>query len=105
MRFNDRINRLRLGTIKAADKMAGIATISSGTTVASVAAAGISSGDLVFLQPYMYANAQTAVASGAQTFLGGLAVSSVGADRFMIFTVGSRAPIVDLPVGWFVVRK
>lgn len=105
MIFNDRINRLKLKTIKAADQMAGISIMTSGTAVVSVSATGVMSGDIISVTPYMFANALTDVASGNKVFVGNLAVSSVRADAFTIFAVGSRAPAVDCPISWVVIRK
>jgi len=78
----------------------GIATINSGTTVASVAATGVVSGDVIVALPYMYPDATTTVASAAQ-FFAGLVVTSVRAGAFEIRAIFSRAPISNMPVAWF----
>lgn len=78
----------------------GIATINSGTTVASVSAIGVASGDVIVALPYQYPDATTTVASGAQFFIG-LVATSVRADAFEIRAINSRAPISNMPVAWF----
>ena len=81
-------------------RIRGLATMNSGTTVVSIAATGVVSGDVIFGQPLQYGDARTAVASGSQFFIGVVACS-VRAGAFELFAIGSRAPISDMPLGWF----
>lgn len=81
-------------------RVRGIITMNSGTTVASVAATGVVSGDVIQALPIQYGDARTVVASGAQFFIGVIACS-VRAGAFELFAIGSRAPISDMPLGWF----
>ncbi len=77
----------------------GVATVSSGTTVATVSAAAARSGAVIILTPYMYANA---VNSGQHLF--SPVVGSVSTGRFVIFGAGSIAPLADCPVAWQIIR-
>ena len=81
-------------------RVRGIATMNSGTTVVSISATGVVSGDVILGQPIQYGDARTAVASGAQFFIGVVACS-IRAGAFELFAIGSRAPISDMPLGWF----
>jgi len=76
----------------------GIAAITSGTTVVSVAATGVVSGDVVLANLYMY----------NQTYNGSkfvtITVQSVRAGAFEVATVGSVAPVGTANVAWFVVK-
>jgi len=78
----------------------GLANITSGTTVVSISATGVVSGDVIIATPYMYADAQTTVTSGSQFFVG-ITVASVRTGAFEIFAIGSRAPIANCPVAWW----
>lgn len=82
--------------------MSGIAIISSGTTVASVTATDVKSGDIVMTNIYMYGAATTV--AGSRT-VGATAVMSVRAGAFEIVAVGSLAPSVDMPVAWTVFHR
>ena len=83
--------------INANARVRGIVTVLSGTTVASVTATGVASGDVLVTGIYMYADARTFNASRFIT----TAAMSVRADAFEIVTVGSVAPISDMPVAWW----
>lgn len=78
-------------------RIRGIATVLSGTTVVSVAATGIASGDAILTTIYMYGDARTFNAS--RFFSTG--VMSVRAGAFEIITIGSVAPTQDMPVSWW----
>lgn len=76
-------------------RIRGIATINSGTTVVSVAATGVVSGDSILTSILQYASGQSSQAI-VVTF-----ASSVRTDAFEIRTVGSNAPVGGMPVAWF----
>lgn len=76
----------------------GIATINSGTTIASVAAAGVASGNVILTAPIQF----TLDASSANFCMVTVA-RSVRAGAFEIVTAGSVAPAANMPVGWFVI--
>lgn len=78
----------------------GIATVLSGTSVASVAAAAARSGAVIILTPYMYANA---TASGG-ALQAAPCVGSVSAGAFMILNAGGTITFNDMPVAWQIVR-
>ena len=75
----------------------GIATMNSGTTVVSVSATGVVSGDVILPGIYMYGDART---YNQSRFIG-VAVESVRAGAFEIVATGSVAPIANMPVAWF----
>ena len=75
-----------------------IATINSGTSVVSVQATGIVSGNVILTQVYMYGSALN---SGQNIVTN---VQSVRAGAFEITTGGSIAPAANMPVAWFVMR-
>ena len=72
----------------------GIATVLSGTVVASVTATGAVSGDIIVAGIYNYTGD-----FGSASYH--VAVHSVGANYFQIQMVGSIAPTTNLPVAWF----
>ena len=76
----------------------GISTINSGTTVVSVAATAAQSGAVVLTTILQYASGVSSQAI-VNTY-----VESVRAGAFEIRTVGSVAPVGNMPVGWFVLR-
>lgn len=77
----------------------GIATINSGTNVASVAATAAVSGAVILATPIQGANM---VSSGQEFVIG---VSSVRAGAFELVICGSFAgPSANLPVAWAVIR-
>ena len=76
----------------------GIATVNSGTTVASVAATAAQSGAVIALSQYMFATAQN---SGQSIVLN---VQSVRAGAFEIVCAGSIAPAANMNVAWSIVR-
>lgn len=94
---------LTINSLTGAAGYRGISILTSGTTVVSVAATAAVSGAVIMLQPIQYVNAPTGVASAAQFFVG-VIPTSVRAGAFEITAIGSRAPIADVPVGWFVIR-
>jgi hypothetical protein len=77
----------------------GFATINSGTTVASVAATGVVSGDIILTAIIQYASVQTLPGTIGQIPV--TCARSVRAGAFEIVTVASYAPLGDMPVGWF----
>ena len=85
------------GPIAGNAQIRGIATINSGTTVVSVAATGVVSGAAILSGIIQYGDVRTFNASRFIT----TAVMSVRAGAFEIVTVGSVAPLSDMPVGWF----
>ena len=109
MRRSERLNKLTVGNIFGTSRNAGIATISSGTTVASVAAAGVKSGSVIMTTPYMYGSVRTGIASGASVTtapaLIQTQVMSVRAGAFEIVTVGSLAPNAAMPVAWTIMGQ
>lgn len=77
------------------DVIRGIATVSSGTTVASVGATGVVSGNVILTGIIQYASgvaSQAVVTTYAE---------SVRTGAFEIRCIGSVAPVGDMPVGWF----
>ena len=89
---------LTINSLTGAAGWRGIATISSGTTIASVAATAAVSGAVILLTAYQGVNM---VSSGQNISLG---VESVSAGAFQIRACGSIAPTNSLPVVWLVVR-
>ena len=77
----------------------GIATVASGTTVATVAAAAVRSGDAIYLTPYNFS-----LAPNSANFCLVLTAQSVTAGQFLIQTAGSVAPPQAMPVAWHVLR-
>lgn len=76
----------------------GIATINSGTTVATVAATAAVSGAVIQATIYQYVNAQSSLSPS------NVAVQSVAAGQFLVQTVGSIAPTAPLYVAWSIIR-
>ena len=76
----------------------GLATMATSTTVISVTATGVVSGDVIVVSPYMY----------NQTYNGSkfpvVSVQSVRAGAFEIVSIGSVAPVGAMPVAWFVIK-
>ena len=104
MRIKERFLSATVKQLTAAtdNYLSGIATVASGTTVASVTCNGVNSGDGIFTQPYMYAG-NFLTATGSKFLVTG--VMSVRAGAFEIIMVGSSTPADTLPVAWFVVRR
>ena len=75
----------------------GIVTMNSGTTVVSVSATGVVSGDVIIASPIQYSSVQNSQAVGAMITV----AQSVRAGAFEIVTAGSQAPVANMPVGWF----
>lgn len=80
----------------------GIATINSGTTIASVAATAAVSGAVIIATIMQYTGDRTAPGTWGQ--IPTIAVQSVRAGAFELVCVGSYAPLQNMPVGWMVVR-
>lgn len=76
----------------------GIVTVNSGTTVVSVTATGVVSGDTLFSSILQYASGVSSQA-GVTTY-----IESVRAGAFEIRCIGSRAPVGNMPVAWFVIK-
>lgn len=102
-RIKERFARLTTKKLVSTTDWSGIATINSGTTVASVAAAQAVSGAVIFTQPIMYGNATVADSFGAARLE--TTAISVGAGAFVIVTAGSQAPTANMPVGWMIVNQ
>lgn len=77
----------------------GIATINSGTTVVSIAAVGVVSGNAILTAIIQYASVQTL--PGTIGMIPVTCARSVRTGAFEIVTVGSYAPLGDMPVAWF----
>lgn len=103
MRIKERFRKATVADLFGTSAMAGITTMSSGTTVVSVSATGVKSGDIIQATPYMYAN--TSVASGNGVAFIGLQVSSVRAGAFEITAIGSRAPVADMPIAYNIIHR
>lgn len=73
----------------------GFGTINSGTTIASISATGVVSGDIIMTGIIQYASGVSSQAM-VNTY-----VESVRAGAFEIRCVGSVAPVGNMPVGWF----
>lgn len=73
----------------------GITTMNSGTTVVSISATGVISGDVIMTGIIGYVSA-----AGSQQIINTCA-ESVRANAFEIRCVGSVAPISNMGVGWF----
>ncbi len=73
----------------------GITTMNSGTTVVSISATGVVSGDVIMTGIIGYVSA-----SGSQQVINTCA-ESVRANAFEIRCIGSVAPINTMGVGWF----
>ena len=76
----------------------GIATINSGTTIASVSAAAAASGSVIWTNPIQF----TLDASSANFCMVTMA-RSVRAGAFEITTAGSVAPAANMPVAWAII--
>ena len=76
----------------------GLATMNSGTTVVSVSAPAVRSGDVILTQMYMFATAQN---SGQNIVTN---VESVRAGAFEIRAAGSIAPAANMNLAWFTMR-
>lgn len=76
----------------------GLATMNSGTTVVSVSAPAVRSGDVILTQMYMFATAQN---SGQSIVTN---VQSVRAGAFEIVSAGSLAPAANMNLAWFTLR-
>lgn len=72
--------------------------MNSGTTVVSVAATAAQSGAVILTQIMQYVGDVSSQA-GFST-----AVQSPRAGAFEIVAVGSRAPVDNAPIAWFVLR-
>lgn len=89
---------LTVSSLTGAAGYRGIATMNSGTTIASVAATAAQSGAVILTQILQYVGDVNSQA-GFST-----AVQSVRAGAFEIVAVGSRAPVNNAPIAWFVLR-
>ncbi len=89
---------LTVSSLTGAAGYRGISIMNSGTTVVSVAATAARSGAVVLTQILQYVgdvNSQAGFSTGVQ---------SVRAGAFEIVAIGSRAPLANAPVAWFVLR-
>lgn len=77
----------------------GTAIVSSGTTVVSISATGVVSGDAILTAILQYASVQTLPGTIGQIPV--TCARSVRAGAFEIVTVASYAPVGDMPVAWF----
>lgn len=102
-RIKERFARMTAQNIVTTLDWAGIATIASGTTVASVAATRATSGAIIFTQALQYPNVTT-VDSNAAPRIETCAIS-VANGSFLITTTGSMAPTAPMPVGWVIFRQ
>lgn len=105
MRIRERFAKVTVRQIFGHAETAGISIITSGTTVVSVSATGVKSGDVIMTNPYMYGAATTVFASSLTTFFVGAIPTSVRAGAFELTAIGSRAPTVDMPVAWAIVHR
>lgn len=105
MRIRERFARVTVRQVFGHAETANISVMTSGTTVVSVSASGVKSGDIITVNPYMYGGAATAVASGNGVAFIGLSVTSVRAGAFEVTAIGSRAPLTDMPVAWAIIRR
>lgn len=80
------------------DSMRGIARITGGTSVVSVSASAVRSGDVILATPYMYVDVQ----NSGQGIVPN--IESVRAGAFEIRTGENIAPTSDMDVAWFVMR-
>ena len=83
------------GPFAGGTTMRGFATVNSGTTVASVSATGVVSGDIIQTTIMQYASGVSSQ-QVVNTY-----VESVRTGAFEIRCVGSVAPVGNMPVGWF----
>ena len=106
MRIKERFASLTTKFVRVANdsNVGGISIIASGTTVVSVTATNVKSGDYIFLQPMQSPVATTTVTSASQFFIG-VMPTSVRAGAFEITAVASRAPADNLQVAWFVLHR
>lgn len=98
-------NTASLGKIAFTDmvggaNVAGISTITSGTTVVSVSAPGVNSGDVIGTFPIQFTLVQNSA-----NFCMVTVARSVRADAFEIVTAGSVAPAADMNVGWMIIQR
>ena len=89
---------LTVSSLTGAAGYRGLVTMNSGTTIASVSATAAISGAVILTQILQYVGDVNSQA-GFST-----AVQSVRTGAFEIVAVGSRAPLGDAPIAWFVIR-
>ena len=99
MRDKRRLSSGTFGAVTGIGAWTGLATVTSGTTVVSVAATACRSGSLVFLSMNTYATAQGSSSPCAFT------ANSIDNGRFMIFAVGSVAPVTNVGIAYQIVRR
>ena len=89
---------MQVNSIEGGAGWRGIATMNSGTVVASVSATAARSGAVIHVTPIQYTSDLS-----SQAFKG-IAVQSVRAGAFEIVALSSLAPVGDMPVAWSVIR-
>ena len=89
---------LTVSSLTGAAGYRGLVTMNSGTTIASVSATAAISGAVILTQILQYVGDVNSQA-GFST-----AVQSVRTGAFEIVAVGSRAPLGDAPIAWFIIR-
>lgn len=102
-RIKERFARLTTKKMVSTTDWAGIATINSGTTVVSIAAAQAVSGAIIHATPYMFANAYVGSAGNVQQMV--TVPISIGGGAFLIVTAGSLATTAPMPVAWSIVNQ
>ena len=96
------LGSLAVQSLEGASGWRGIATINSGTTIASIAATAARSGAVILTTITQYTGDRTAPGTWGQIPV--LAVQSVRAGAFEVVCVGSYAPLANLFVAWAIIR-
>jgi hypothetical protein len=102
-RIKERFARLTTRKMVSTLDWSGISTISSGTTVVSIAAAQAVSGAVILTSPYMYSNAYVGSAGNIERMV--TIPISVGGGAFLIITAGSLAVTAPMPVAWSIINQ
>lgn len=100
-RIKERFATILTQRLTATSGMAGVATINSGTSVASVAAANAVSGAIILTQAMGFSLA-TNSANPSAIFT---VPASVANGAFIITTIGSVCPPAALNVAWAIIRR
>lgn len=101
-RIKERFARLTTKKFVSTTDWSGVATINSGTTVVSVAAAQAQSGAVIITNAYQYPNATTADSFHGRWITVPISVAN---GSFLIVTAGSLAPTANMPVAWMIVNQ
>jgi hypothetical protein len=100
VRIKERFLSLTAAKVVGTTDWRGVSIMSSGTTVVSVAATRAKSGAVILTQA-MQMTVATNSANPSAIFT---VPASVGNGSFIITTIGSVAPPVNMPVAWAIIQ-